>query len=77
MDISIESASKLLENLYEYRVRKLLPLEKRRLYPGIPNTIYRLEYEDNSGGHRDVCAGTLLNEAIDLLQTEAERLVQR
>ena len=77
MDISIESASALLENLYEYRVRKLLPLEKRRLYPGVSNDVYRMEYDDEQGGYRDVCAGTLINEAIDLLQAEADRLTRR
>ena len=77
MDISIESAIILLQNLYEYRVRKLRPLEKKRLYPAISNDLYRLEYDDERGGSRDVCAGTLLNDAIDLLQTEAERLVRR
>ncbi len=75
MDISIASAINLLQNLYEYRVRKLQAPEKRRLYPETPNDLYRLEYDDERGGYRDICARTLINEAIDLLQAEAERLV--
>lgn len=76
MDISIESASKLLQNLYEYRIKKLSMHEKQRLYPGVSNELFRLEYDDG-GGYRDVCTGTLLREALDLLQAEAERLIRR
>ena len=77
MDISIESASLLLQNLYEYRIRKLSVHERQRLYPDVTNELFRLEYDDGCGGYRDVCAGTLLCEAIDLLQAEAERLIRR
>lgn len=77
MDISIESASLLLHTLDEYRIRKLTTLEKQRLYPGVTNDVFRLEYDDGHGGFRDVCAGTLLHEAIDLLQAEADRFIRR
>jgi hypothetical protein len=76
MDISMESATMLLQHLYEYRIRKLSMLEQQRLYPGVSNPLYRLEYDGGCGGYRDVCAGTLLREAIDLLQAEAERLIR-
>ncbi len=75
MDISIQSAINLLQSVYEYRVRKLQPFEKTQEYPGVSNDLYRLEYDDERGGYRDVCVGTLINEAIDLFQAEAERLV--
>ncbi len=77
MEISIDSAIKLLENLYEYRARQLSPFEKRRQYPDVSNDLYRLEYDEEGESYRDVCAGTLINEVIDLLQTEAERLVRK
>lgn len=77
MEISLESASTLLQNLYEYRIRKLSASEKQRLYPGVTNELYRLEYDDGCGGYRDICPGILLREAIDLLQIEAERLIRR
>ena len=77
MDISIESASLLLHTLDEYRIRKLTTLERQRLYPGVTNDVFRLEYDDGRGGSRDVCAGTLLHEAIDLLQAEADRFIRR
>ncbi|GAK55327.1 hypothetical protein U27_02159 [Candidatus Vecturithrix granuli] len=77
MDISIESASLLLHNLDEYRIRKLTTFEKQRLYPGVTNDVFRLEYDDGQGGSRDVCTGTLLHEAIDLLQAEADRFIRR
>ncbi len=77
MDISIESASLLLHNLDEYRIRKLTPFEKQWLYPGVTNDVFRLEYDDSQGGTRDICAGTLLHEAIDLLQAEADRFIRR
>ncbi len=76
LDLSLESAIQLLQNLYEYHVRKLLPNESRREYPQISNELYRLEYDDEQGGFRDVCAGALLNEAVDLLQEEADRLIR-
>ncbi|PIE32348.1 hypothetical protein CSA56_15875 [candidate division KSB3 bacterium] len=76
MDLSIVSAVVLLELLYDYQVRKLKTWEKNRHYPGVSNDIYRLEYDDQPGGYRDVCASALINEAIDVLQEEAERLVR-
>ena len=76
MDMSIASAVTLLEILYEYKVRKLRTWEKNRQYPGVTNDIYRLEYDDQPGVYRDVCAGALIHEAIDVLQEEAERLVR-
>ena len=76
MEISVDIAIKFLETLYEYRVRMLDEKEKQRQYPEIPNALYRLEYDDQPGVYRDVCAGTLINEAIDLLQEEAERLLR-
>jgi hypothetical protein len=77
LDLSFTSAIHLLQNLYEYQVRKLQPSESRKEYPGISNELYRLEYDDERGVYRDVCAETLLNEAIDLLKTEAERLIRQ
>ena len=76
LDLSLESAIQLLQNLYEYHVRKLRPSESRREYPQISNELYRLEYDDEQGGFRDVCADALFNEAIDLLQEEADRLIR-
>ena len=77
MDISVESAVFLLQTLYEYRIRVLSSAEKARLYPGVSHPLYRLEYVDERGGQRDVCAGSLIDEAIDVLYEEAERLVQQ
>jgi hypothetical protein len=74
--LTTKSAIQLLQNLYEYRVRKLPFHESLRNYPQITNALYRLEYEDDPGGFRDVCAGALLKEAIDLLQEEADRLIR-
>jgi hypothetical protein len=76
LDLSLGSAIQLLQNIYEYHVRKLQPNESRREYPQISNELYRLEYDDEQGVFRDVCAGALLNEAIDLLQEEADRLIR-
>lgn len=76
LDLSLESAIQLLQNLYEYHVRKLQPGESQREYPQISNALYRLEYDDEQGGFRDVCADALFNEAIDLLQEEADRLIR-
>ena len=76
LDLSLESAIQLLQNLYEYHVRRLRPSESQREYPQIANALYRLEYDDEQGGFRDVCAGALFNEAIDLLQEEADRLIR-
>lgn len=76
MVISVGIAIEFLETLYEYRVRKLNDIEKQRQYPGVSNDLYRLEYDDQPGVHRDVCAGSLISEAIDLLLEEAERLLQ-
>ena len=77
MIISVGIAVEFLETLYEYRVRKLNDLERKRQYPDVSNDLYRLEYDDEPGVYRDVCAGSLISEAIDLLLEEAERLVQR
>jgi len=77
MDISVESAVFLLQTLYEYRIRVLSSAEKAHLYPGVPHPLYRLEYVDDRGGRRDVCAGSLIDEAIDVLYEEAERLVRQ
>ncbi len=76
LDLSLESAIQLLQNLYEYHVRKLHPGESLREYPQIANELYRLEYDDEQGGFRDVCVDALFNEAIDLLQEEADRLIR-
>ncbi len=76
MIISVGIAIEFLETLYEYQVRKLNDLEKHRQYPGISNDLYRLEYDDQPGVYRDVCAGSLISEAIDLLLEEAERLLR-
>ena len=76
MEISTDSAIRLLQTLYEYRVRKLTPKEKAQAYPGVKNDLYRLEYLDERGGYRDVCAGTLINEAVDVLAEEAKRLAR-
>ena len=77
MDLSVQSAIQLLQNLYEYEVRKLQPLERKQAYPGIANDLYRLEYRDAEGGCRDVCVGTLLQEAIDLLHEEATYFIRK
>lgn len=77
MEMSVESAVFLLHTLYEYRIRALTSAEKARLYPGVSHPLYRLEYMDERGGQRDVCAGSLVDEAIDLLYEEAERMVRR
>lgn len=77
MIMSAGIAIQLLETLYEYRVRKLNDIERKRQYPDVSNDLYRLEYDEESGVYRDVCAGSLISEAIDLLLEEAERLVQR
>jgi hypothetical protein len=74
--LNTTSAIQLLQNLYEYRVRKLSFQESLCHYPQITNALYRMEYEDEPGGFRDVCAGALLKEAIDLLQEEAERFIR-
>jgi len=76
LNLSLEAVVQLLQNLYEYHIRKLRPSESRREYPQIANELYRLEYDDEQGGFRDVCAGALFNEAIDLLQDEADRLIR-
>lgn len=77
MEMSVESAVFLLQTMYEYRIRALSSTEKARFYPGVSHPLYRLEYVDDRGGQRDVCAGSLVDEAIDLLYEEAERMVQR
>ncbi|GAK48876.1 hypothetical protein U14_00087 [Candidatus Moduliflexus flocculans] len=77
MEMSVESAVFLLQTMYEYHIRALTSAEKARLYPGVSHPLYRLEYVDERGGRRDVCAGSLVDEAIDLLYEEAERMVQR
>jgi hypothetical protein len=77
MIMSVGIAVQFLETLYEYRIRKLNDLERKRQYPDVSNDLYRLEYDDEPGVYRDVCAGSLISEAIDLLLDEAERLVQR
>jgi hypothetical protein len=76
LNLSLPSAIQLLQTIYEYRVRKLPIRESQQCYPHIHNELYRLEYNDEHGGTRDVCAGALLNEAVDLLQEEAVRLIQ-
>jgi hypothetical protein len=76
LQLTTTSAIQLLQNLYEYHVRKLSFNESLHNYPQISNALYRLEYEDDPGGFRDVCAGSILKEAIDLLQEEAERLIR-
>jgi hypothetical protein len=76
MVISVDIAIQFLETLYEYQVRKLNDLERKRQYPDVSNDLYRMEYDDEPGVYRDVCAGILISEAIDLLLEEAERLVQ-
>ena len=76
LELSLASAIQLLQNIYEYHVRKLPQSESKREYPHISNDLYRLEYDDEQGGYRDVCAGALLNEAVDLLQEEANRLIR-
>lgn len=74
LDLSIEVAVQLLQNVYEYRVRKLPPSESQDAYPHLAHEVYRLEY-DEPGVFRDVCASALINEAVDLLQEEVERLI--
>ena len=76
MDISLASAILLLQHLYEYRVQQLTPAERHAAYPGVTNDLYRLAYDDQPGGSRDVCAATLIMEALDVLQEEAERLAR-
>ena len=76
MEISTDSAIRLLQTLYEYRVRKLTPKERAQAHPGVANDLYRLEYLDERGSFRDVCAGTLINEAVDVLAEEAKRLAR-
>ena len=76
MEISTDSAIRLLQTLYEYRVRKLTPKERAQEHPGVLNDLYRLEYLDERGGFRDACAGTLINEAVDVLAEEAKRLAR-
>ena len=75
LDLTLPSAIKMLQNLYECRVRKLPLTESQYEYPEITNSLYRLEYDDQQGGSRDVCVSTLFKEAIDLLQEEADRLI--
>ncbi len=77
MEMSVESAVFLLQTMYECRIRALTSAEKARLYPGVAHPLYRLEYMDDRGGRRDACAGSLVDEALDLLYEEAERMVRQ
>lgn len=76
MDISVQSAIELLNNVYGYHIRPLQPCEKFCEYPGIRGEIYRLESSGAQGISKDLSSGALLKEALYTLKEHACHLIR-
>jgi hypothetical protein len=76
MNLSVESATELLQNVYGYHIRKLWPAEKLCNYPDRRDEIYQIELPDNQGISKDLSSGALLKEALYAMKEHACHLIR-
>jgi hypothetical protein len=76
MDLSVESATELLQNVYGYHVRKLWPAEKFCNYPDRRDEVYQIELPGPQGISKDLSSGALIKEALYAMKEHACHLVR-